>query len=60
MPDSPIGCGARKHKTLARNEQTPTLSRFFQRDTLSSNTFRSFDYARGNEPIIYFTDLCKQ
>ena len=28
-------------------------------ESLSSNSFRSFEYARGNESIIYFTDLCK-
>ena len=32
---------------------------FFQSDPLPSNSFRSFDYARGNESIFYFTDLCK-
>ena len=32
---------------------------FFQSDPLLSNPFRSFDYARGNESIIYFIDLCK-
>ena len=35
------------------------LSHFFQGEPLSSNSLRSFDYARGNESIIYFTDLCK-
>ena len=28
-------------------------------ETLTSNSFRSLDYARGNESIVYFTDLCK-
>ena len=32
---------------------------FFQSEPLPSNSFRSLDYARGNESIIYFTDLCK-
>ena len=46
-------------RTQAQNaDQTRTLSRFFQRASLPSNSFRSFDYARGNESIIYFTDLC--
>ena len=42
-----------------RNEQTRALSRFSHSELLSSNSFRSFDYARGSESIIYFTDLCK-
>ena len=32
---------------------------FFQSDPLPSNSFNSFDYARGNESIFYFTHLCK-
>ena len=32
----------------------------FWRETLTSNFFRNLDYARGNEFIIYFTDLCKR
>ena len=40
--------------------QRRTQSRFFQSETLTSNSFRSLDYARGNESIIYFTDLCKR
>ena len=59
MLDILIGCGARKHKTPTGNEQTRTLSLFCQSEALASNSFRSFDYARGNESIIFFTDLCK-
>ena len=40
------------------NEQTWTQLWFFQCETLTSNSFRSLDYALGNESIIYFTDLC--
>ena len=40
-------------------EQTRTLPRFSKREPLPSNSFCSFDYAHGNESIIYFTDLCK-
>ena len=58
MLTSPIDCGARKHKTLTGTEQIRTLSRFPQREPLPLNSFRSFDYARGNESIIYFTNLC--
>ena len=55
----------------AETEQTRTLSRFFPKwitielsplilcESLPSNSFRSLGYARGNESIIYFTDLCK-
>ena len=32
---------------------------FFYSEPLLSNPFRCFDYARGNESIIYFIDLCK-
>ena len=31
----------------------------FQSETLTLNSFRGLDYARCNESIIYFTDLCK-
>ena len=54
-----MDCGARKHKTPTGAKQTRALSRFFQSEPLLSNSFRSFDYTRGNESIIYFTDLCK-
>ena len=57
MLDSPIGCGACKHQTPTGAEKTRTLSRFPQREPLPLNSFHSFDYARGNESIIYFTDL---
>ena len=40
-------------------KQTRTQPRFFQSETLTFYSFRSLDYARGNESIIYFTDLCK-
>ena len=46
-------------KTLTGNEQTRAQSRFFQGETLTLDSCRSFDYARGNESIIFFTDLCK-
>ena len=32
---------------------------FFQSETLTLNSSRSLDYERGNESIIYFTDLFK-
>ena len=54
MLDGTIGCGARKPKL--RRE---TTTHFFQSETLILNSCRSLDYARGNESIIYFTDLCK-
>ena len=56
---SPIGCCAHKQKTPTGSEQTRTIPRFSQSEPLLSNPFRSFDYARGNESIIYFIDLCK-
>ena len=59
MLDNPIGFGAHKQKTPMGNEQTRTQSRFFQSETVTLNSCRSLDCARGNEPIIYFTDLCK-
>ena len=60
MLGSPIVCGARKqNRRRGTNKQTKTQSRFFQSETLTSNSCRSLDYARGNESIIYFTDLCK-
>ena len=52
-----MDCSARKNATPAETEQT--LSRFSQSEPQLSNSFRSFDYARDNESIIYFTDLCK-
>ena len=59
MSDNPIGYGAHKQETPSGNEQTRTQSRFFQSETLTLNSCRSLHYARGNESIIYFTDLCK-
>ena len=38
---------------------TRTQSRFFQSGTQALDSFRSLGYARGNESIIYFADLCK-
>ena len=43
-------------ETPTRNEQTRTQLRFFQSKTLTLSC-RSLDYARGNESIIYLTDL---
>ena len=44
----------------AHRKQTNTNTvAFFQSESLPSNSFCSFDYARGNESIVYFTDLCK-
>ena len=54
-----MDCSARKNATPAETEQTRTRSRFSQSEPQLSNSFRSFDYARGNESIVYFTDLCK-
>ena len=34
-------------------------SAFSKSETLTLNFCRSLDYARSNESIIYFTDLCK-
>ena len=31
----------------------------FQSKTLTLNFYRSLDYARGDDSILYFTDLCK-
>ena len=42
-----------------RTKQRRALSRFFQAESLTLNSRHSVDYARGNESIIYFTDLCK-
>ena len=41
------------------NGQTWTQLRFFQSEILTLNSCRSLRYARGNESIISFTDLCK-
>ena len=41
-----------------KRTNTDTVA-LFQSETLPLNSFRSLDYARGNESIIYFTDLCK-
>ena len=38
---------------------TGTGAFFFQTEPLTLNSCRSLDYARGNESIIYVTDLCK-
>ena len=54
MLDSPIGWSLRKRQRK-QNKQP----RFFRTEPLILNSCRSLDYARGNEPIIYFTDLCK-
>ena len=54
-----MDCGARKHKTPTGAKQTRALSRFFQSEPLLSNSFRSFDYALGDESIIDFTNLYK-
>ena len=42
----------------ASQTNTGTVA-FLQSEPLSSNSFCSFEYARGNESIIYFTDLGK-
>ena len=42
-----------------RTEQTRARSRFFRTEPLTLNSCRSLHYARGNESIIYFTELCK-
>ena len=39
---------------------TGTGAFFFQTEPLTLNSCRSLDYARGNESIIYVTDLCKE
>ena len=52
-----MDCSARKNATPAETEQTRTRSRFSQSEPQLSNSFRSFDYARGNESIVYFTVL---
>ena len=59
MLDSPINCGARKHKTPTGSDQTRAQSCFFQSEALTSNSCRSLDYVRGNESIVYFNDLRK-
>ena len=40
------------------NTDAAVLS-FSQSETVTPNSFRGLDYARGNESIIYFIDLCK-
>ena len=42
-----------------KTEQTRAQSRFFRTEPLTLNLCCSLDYVRGNEYIIYFTDLCK-
>ena len=59
MLDSPDGLWRPQTKTPTRTEQTRTQSRFFRTEPLTLNSCRSLDYARGNESIIYFTELCK-
>ena len=43
---------AHKQETPMGNEQTRTQPRVFQCETLTSNSFHSLGYARGNESII--------
>ena len=43
----------------SENKQTRTQSHFVQSETLTLNSCRSLDYARGHEVITYYTDLCK-
>ena len=50
---------ARKQKTPMETEQIRTQQLFFQSETLTLKSCCSIDYARSNESIIYFTDLCK-
>ena len=52
-------CGTRKQKMPMGNDKDGHSRAFCKSETLTSNSFRSLDYARGNESIIYFTDLCK-
>ena len=61
MLDSPINCGAGKTQNADEDRTNTNTVAFFKSEPLPSNSFRSFDYARGNESIdiIYFTDLCK-
>ena len=40
-------------RTQTGNEQTRTQPRFFQSEKLTSNSFRSLDYACRNESIMY-------
>ena len=42
-----------------RNEENEKSDVFLQSGTQTLNFCRSFDYARDNESIIYFIDLCK-
>ena len=46
-------------KVDGKRTNMDTVELFPQSETLASNSCRSLDYARGNESIIYFTDLCK-
>ena len=59
MLDNPIGYWHTQTTTPTRNEQIRTQPLFFQSEPLTLNSCRSLDYARGNESIIYFTELCK-
>ena len=43
---------------IAMQTNTNTVA-FFQSESLPSISFCSFDYARGNESMVHFTDLCK-
>ena len=55
MLGCPIGCGACKQKT---NEHEDSNT-FFSKVKQTLNSCRSFRYARSNESIIIFNDLCK-
>ena len=50
---------AHKNKNDGGKRTNTAQSRLLRSKALTLNTCRSFDYARGNGPIIYFTDLCK-
>ena len=51
--DSPIGCGSRRREPNKHGHSRASS------EPLTLNSFRGFDYARGNDSIIYFTDLWK-
>ena len=59
MLDNPIGCGAHKKKRRRETNKHAHSRAFSKSEPLTLNSCRSLDYARGNESIIHFTDLCK-
>ena len=59
MLDNPIGLWRRQTKTADGKRMNVDIVALFQSKPLTFSFCHSLDYARGNESVLYFTDICK-